>query len=130
MAAAALLTASPAAANAPACVAYGDPATLLSGVVYAIEAFDEADADTTARSRHIDFYALVMDQRICVQAAGEDAARPELRNVTVVRLDMPPEMAKMVLQRRVAVQGPLSPNDSPDTDPPVMMKVGGLQSAK
>lgn len=128
VAALASLAAAPARAAAdtgPACVPYGDSATFLKGTVYAIEAFDEAEADTAARERHTDYYALVMSERICLQGVEGDPKRPAAFHVTVVRLDMPAEMAKMVVQKPVLVQGALS-NGGPDADPPVTMKVRGL----
>ncbi|MGA0605560.1 hypothetical protein ACO2Q0_06120 [Phenylobacterium sp. VNQ135] len=116
----------------PTCATYGDATTLLSGTVYAMEAFDDASqtgSETTnaeiARERRTDFYALVMPERICLQGVDGDPQRPGASHVSIVRLDMPAEMAKMVVQRSVVVQGPLS-NGGPDADPPVVMKVAGL----
>ncbi len=114
----------------PVCLPYGDAAATLTGVVYAMEAFDEAQfdeaaGDTTARERHADFYALVMADRVCV-SDPEDTGRPATHHVTIVRLDMPAEMAKMVVQRRVMVQGPLARSHGAEGDPAVVMKVAGL----
>ena len=96
-------------------------------MVYAMEAFDEAEGDTVERPREVDYYALVLPERVCM-AGTADPARPELRNVTLVRLDMPVEVAKAALQRKVMVQGPLSAE--PDADAPVVMKVTGLTGAR
>jgi hypothetical protein len=100
-----------------------------------MESFDEAEFgtagadDTTARERHVDFYALVMSDRVCVAPGTGEPAQPPNYGVTIVRLDMPVEMAKMVTQKRVIVQGPLSRNIGAEGDPVVAMKVTGLAGA-
>lgn len=118
----------PVGASAQACLAYDEPTTILSGTVYAIEAFDEAEADTVERPRNVDFYALVMPERTCVAGVAGDPHRAELQHVTVVRLDMPVEMARNLLQRRVVVQGPVSADADPSADPRLVMKVKALQA--
>ncbi len=133
LAAAAALIALPVRADAPApesgplCLPYGDASIFLKGTVYAIEGFEDTEADTSRRERQTDYYALVMTERICLQGVDGDPKRPPAHHVTIVRLDMPAEMAKMVVQKPVLVQGALS-NGGPDADPPVTMKVGGLAS--
>lgn len=94
-----------------------------------MEAFDESEVDTVMRTRQTDFYALVVPERICMRGVEGDPSQPQAYHVTVVRLDMPTEMARQLLQKRVVVQGPLSPNAEPDADPPVAMKVAALQAA-
>lgn len=118
----------PAGAAAQGCLAYDEPTTILSGTVYAMEAFDEAEADTVERPRNVDYYALVMPERVCISGAPGDAARPETHHITVVRLDMPVEMARTLVQKRIAVQGPLSATRDPAADPPLVMKVQALQA--
>jgi len=117
-----------AAASDGGCLAYGDGGATLTGMVFGMEAFNEAEGDTVERDRQIDYYALVLPERLCMAGAAADPARPELRNVTVVRLDMPVEVAKAALQRKVVVQGPLSAD--PDADAPLVMKVTGLTGAR
>lgn len=116
--------AAPAAAAAQTCLAAGDPHTLLTGTVYALEAFDEAEADTVGRTREVDYYALVLAERVCVAGA---AGRPAVHNVTVIRLDMPAEAAKGAVQQRVLVQGALAVDA--EADAPPVMKVTGMKAA-
>ncbi|WP_309091232.1 hypothetical protein [Phenylobacterium sp.] len=126
--AACLALASPAAASEEGCLAYGDPTTLLTGMIYAVEAFDEAEGDTVQREREIDYYALILSERVCAAGVPGDPNKPELRNLTVVRLDIPVEVAKAALQRKVMVQGPLAAE--PGADAPLVMKVAGMTGAR
>ncbi len=116
----------PAGACAQSCLAYDEPTTILAGTVYAMEAFDEAEADTVLRSRNVDYYALVMPERVCMAGVPGDPARPAANHVTVVRLDIPVEMARSLVQKQVAVQGPVSAAADPAADPPLVMKVQAL----
>ena len=69
LAAAAALLAAPAVsyadapAEGPTCLPYGDATTFLKGTVYAIEGFEDTEADTSRRERQTDYYALVMTER-------------------------------------------------------------------
>lgn len=123
-----LALAQPATASEGGCLPYGDASTMLTGTVFAIEAFDETEGDTVERAREVDYYALVLSDRICAAPTAAGPKTPELRNVTLVRLDMPVEVAKAALQRKVVVQGPLSAE--PDADAPLVMKVTGMTGAR
>lgn len=122
LAAAALLVSTGAAA-AERCQVYGAPDTTLKGKVYAFEAFSEEES-SVMRARKIDYYALVLPDRICVaDKASALVEAPDFR-VTLVRLDAPPGVLEGLLQKTVEVTGPLSRAEG--EEPEVAMDVRKL----
>ncbi|WP_041373009.1 hypothetical protein [Phenylobacterium zucineum] len=116
---AALCALAAAPAVAADCLPLGRTATL-TGQVYAFEAFDEADGDTAARAREVDYHALVLPARTCI---GGDP------HVSIVRLEGDAGILAGQVQQKVSATGVVSRSADPDADPPFVMRLERLAPA-
>jgi hypothetical protein len=114
------LIATPAAAK---CLPLGKTVEMV-GQVFAFEAFDETEADTVRRLRDIDYYAMLLPERVC---AGKGGAT--LHNLTIVGLKGDAAVFAPFARTPVRVTGKLK-RGPVDADPQVVLTVRTVQALK
>jgi hypothetical protein len=117
--AASLLTvlATPAAAK---CLPLGKSVEMI-GQVFAFEAFEGTEADTVQRLRNVDYYAMLLPEKMCF---GKGKAT--LHNLTMVGLNGDAKTLAALARTPIRVTGKLK-NRGPDADPQVELTVKRIQ---
>ena len=114
----ALIAATPAAAQG--CLQYGKTVDMI-GQVFAFEAFDGTETDTVQRLRNIDYYAMLLPEKMCF---GKGKAT--LHNLTMVGLKGDAKALAALARTPIRVTGKLK-DAGPDSDPQVELTVKRIQ---
>lgn len=112
------LIATPAAAQG--CLRYGKTVEMV-GQVFAFEAFEGTEADTVQRLRNVDYYAMLLPEKMCF---GKGKAT--LHNLTIVGLKGDAKTLAALARTPIRVTGKLR-NAGPDADPQVELTVKKIQ---
>jgi hypothetical protein len=115
------LLATPAAAEG--CLKYGKTVEMI-GQVFAFEAFEGTETDTVKRLRNVDYYAMLLPEKMCF---GKGKAT--LHNVTIVGLKGDAKLLAALAKAPVIVTGKLK-NAGPEVDPQVVLTVKTIQPLK